>query len=62
MVPLKLHRVWRGHLYLSADAWLLAPPSFSITTISQSLYQQINVGWLEKRLKCATPSGDSALL
>jgi len=38
VVLLRLRRVWRGHLYLSADARMLAPPSFSITTITQSLY------------------------
>lgn len=39
VVLLKLLCVWRGHLDLSADAWMLAPPSFSSTTITQSLYQ-----------------------
>lgn len=38
-VPLKLRRVWRGHLYFSVDARMLALPSFRITTITQSLYQ-----------------------
>lgn len=38
-VPLNLHCVWRGHLYLPADAPMLAPPSFSIATITQLLDQ-----------------------
>ena len=44
VMPLKLRCVWRGHLYLSADARMPAPPFFSITAITQSLYQPIMTG------------------
>lgn len=39
VVPLNLCCVWRGHLYLPADAPMLALPAFNIATITQLLDQ-----------------------
>lgn len=51
MVPLNLCCVWRGHLYLPVYAPMLAPPSFSMATITPLLDQKINIHWWETELE-----------